>query len=310
MEIILSGDVAPVRTSSPKCIGRLRLSLNELPPSGAYGPMPRRGLSPQAPAFVRESPGVSDIEDTGSTRPGAALDPPAQRTPSQRTQPRRTRAERIVIWTLVAVFGAMVVGLVALVLWSLGRESPPPAVADYEEYRPAWESAMAKAGVEATFPVVPVDVHDLQVSGYRSLSATFTADEITALATMYRYSYETPEGTVSLLRPEIGFPSSGRVSVSARLVYQGSGYDLRGSIDAAIENGQLELDPTSAELQAAGFTVEGERREQAVRAVEEYARELLTAAPRLTILEAGIVEGAVHVEGAAPQRILNPAGDG
>jgi hypothetical protein len=163
---------------------------------------------------------------------------------------------------------------------------------------------MAKAGVEATFPVVPVDIEDLQVSGFQSLSATFTTDEITALATMYRYAYESPGGSISVLRPTIGFPSPGRVSVAARLVYQGSGYDFSGSMDATIADGRLQFEPDGARLTAAGFDVRGERLEQAVRAVEVYVDELLDAVPRLTVVSAEIATDSVHIEGAVARRVL------
>lgn len=216
------------------------------------------------------------------------------------------KSERLTLAILLGSFALIFIAVIGVVVWAAGRETAPPPVFDYEAYRPAWESAMAKAGVEATFPVVPVEIDTLETSGFRSLDATFTAEEISALAAMYRYTYESPQGTVSLLRPEIGFPEAGRVSVSARLVYQGSGYSVRGAVDATMASGALVFDEDSAVLVASGFQVEDEQLRQALGAVVIYIEELLTAAPRLTVLDAEIVEGAVHVYGAAPREIRDP----
>lgn len=237
--------------------------------------------------------------------------PPRVSAPRRSKGARRASgppSERLVIGVLLGFFGLLAICVVGAIMWSAGRgSSAPPAVVDYEAYRASWESAMAKAGVEATFPVSPVYVEEVQASGLQSLSATFTADEVTALVVMYRFDYPVDGGFVSLIRPSVSFPSPGWVSVSGRLAYQGSSYAIQASAPASMHQGRLELDTGSAELVAEGFNVDGERRDQAMRMVGTYVEAFVEGAPRLRIERAEVVEGGVRVVGTAPKRLMNPA---
>ncbi len=214
--------------------------------------------------------------------------------------------------TMIVVFGSLIliVGLVigfALVI-NANKPEPQGAVAvTYESYQTAWESAMAKAGVEATFPVDPVNLADVQATGMQDFSATFTAEEITALLVMYPFEYDSKEGTVALQDSDVSFPAPGRGGFTGRLAAQGSRYKVQAEAPVALEGGKIAVSSEGSVLKVEGFGVGGDKRDQALAFVEDYLNALLAAAPRLTITSAEIVEGGVQVDGTCPVSLEHPA---
>jgi hypothetical protein len=232
---------------------------------------------------------------TDSTQPPATGPGTAKR--------RSRRRLRIALGVLAGI--VVLGGLVGLVAWSLTRP-PPRALSDREalmQQRDAWVSAMRKASVDATFPTAPVEITSLDSAGGHPFEATFTAEEITALVTVYRY---VPAGqSMSLSRVSVRFPSAGEAVVSGRAVINGSAYSAEISGPAGYENGSIVAQgPVNVSVE--GFGVGGERGRQATEAVLAYLNEFLDAAPGLTLDTAEITAEGVRISGRAPDSLLNP----
>lgn len=171
-----------------------------------------------------------------------------------------------------------------------------------DEYRTAYESAMAKAGVDAQFPGRAVDLSDVEVTGSQPLDATFTAEEVSALLNIYRFSGSTD---VALSDVDVEFPSAGVVQLSGKLNYQGSSY--RATMTAPVAFDGRITSPGATSLNVSGFSVSGQQRTQATQAVVDYFNEALQAAPGLTVESASIGASGVRVQGTAPTSISHPA---
>jgi hypothetical protein len=220
-----------------------------------------------------------------------------------------TKRRRVIATvSVVAALALLIGGLVWLVIWAQGRERPAPVRAEpFEQYRPAWESAMRKAGVEATFPAGPVDLSAVRATGATPFSADFTAEEVAALMTVYRFDYEAQgAGTVSVRRPSVEFPEAGWGRLSGRLLFDGSAYKARLEAPATFEDGEVVVGSAGSGLTVEGFSVGGERKTQAVAMVEIYLNALVRAAPGLSVERARIEAGSLRVEGVAPSRLEHP----
>lgn len=226
-------------------------------------------------------------------------------TSNSNTPPRRGQQARIT--AVVALL--LLAGLAALVVWAVmstrGDAPTPTPAPTFDRFETAWRSAMAKAGVEATFPAGPVDLSSLRVTGSRSFEATFTAEEITALLNVYPYAPESQAESFGLDDVEVGFPAEGVGALSGTLTTGDSTYDAR--IEGPIAYLATGIDsPGATSLVVEGFTVGGDRRAQATEAVVAYLNTYVRAAPGLVLERAAIVQGGVSVKGSAPQRIENP----
>lgn len=219
------------------------------------------------------------------------------------------RQQRVTLMVIVGSFVLIIALVVGFALFVNANRPEPkgPAVVTFDSYEADWTSAMAKAGVEATFPVEPVALTDLEADGMHPFSATFTAEEISALLTMHPFAYEINGGEVSLQRPVIGFPAPGLGSFAGKLVYGTTGYSARAEAPASYAVGAIVIDAADASLTVEGFGVGGERRDQAIGAVEDYLNALVRAAPRLTVERAEITAQGLEVEGIAPDRLIFPA---
>lgn len=174
------------------------------------------------------------------------------------------------------------------------------------QYEPAWSSAMAKAGVEATFPPSPVDVSEVRATGKQPFEATFTAEEISALMNVYRYEGEIQQQRFSLRRVKASFPSDGVGSLSGSLIAGNTSYFAR--IEGPVTYSPTGIDsPGATKLEVEGFTVSGERRTQASDAVIAYLNMYVRAAPGLIVERAEIVDDGLSVKGSAAQRLEHPA---
>ncbi len=219
---------------------------------------------------------------------------------------KKSRAPLIVAVVAVVLLAAVV----ALVVWAatFSKSSTPAQRTGpgFERFEPGWSSAMAKAGVEATFPPEPVDITQVSPSGSRSFEATFTAEEITALLNVYRYTADLTGQSVSFTRGRAAFPKPGVGALGGTLSAGGSNY--AAEIAGPVTYTATGIDsPGATSLTVEGFNVKGERRQQASDAVISYLNLYLRAAPGLTIEDARIVEDGVYVKGSAPTRLEHPA---
>lgn len=235
------------------------------------------------------------MPDTPSATPEVA--------PEQAPPPRSRRTLWIVVGALVTVL--VIGGLVGLVVWSLSRPAQN-GMSDEEAWmqlQDAWASAMRKASVAATYPPAPVDVASLQVQGSHTFEAVFTADEITALVTVYRYA---PQGTsVALDKVSVSFPAAGEAALAGDAVINGSSYSAELAAPVGYENGSI-VARGPVRVSVEGFGVGGERGRQAADAALGYLNDFLDAAPGLTILEAEITAEGLRVSGQAPDSLVNP----
>ena len=174
-------------------------------------------------------------------------------------------------------------------------------------YRDAWASAMRKASVDATFPAEPIDITVLDAAGSHTFEATFTAEEITALVTVYRY---TPAGqAVALQQVTVRFPAAGEAALSGSAVINGSGYSAEIAGPTGYENGAI-VAQGAMRVSVEGFGVGGERGRQASDAALAYLNDFLDAAPGLSVETAEITaQGGLRVTGKAPDLLINPAPD-
>lgn len=220
------------------------------------------------------------------------------------TQSRRSRAWIGVVAALV-VLVLLVVGTVWLVLYTRRSQSPREAE-PFSQYRSAWESAMAKAGVSATFPKGPVDLTRVRPMGSHSFSATFTGSEVSALLAVYRYRSDAFGDAVDLEKVSVDFPRKGTASLEGRATIEGSTYQASVQAPVSYLVGKLVVDADRTNLSVEGFSIGGRRRAQAVNTLVEYLNSMLSAAPGLQVKSAEIVEGGVRVEGQAPDAIEHP----
>lgn len=224
---------------------------------------------------------------------------------------RYRRQQRITLIVIVLAF-VVIALFVGGFLWLFTRsqnQAAAPQVVSYESYRSAWESAMAKVGVEATFPDEPVALTDIRATGVQEFSASFTAEEIAALLTMYPFGYDVQGSTLSLASVIVGFPADGRGSIDCQLVYDGSRYQMQAEGPAEFTSGRVVITPEATALKVEGFGVKGDKRAQAVDLIANYLNALVQAAPRLEVDEARIVGGELEVKGRAPVKIDHPAAD-
>ncbi len=226
--------------------------------------------------------------------------------PGAKTDGRGPSRRAAVIAAVVA--SVVLVGLIGLVVWAVLASRKPVVVREaprFDRFEPAWASAMAKAGVEATFPAGPVDVTMAKPFGRVPFEATFTAEEITALLNVYRYQGGIGGQDVSFESPEAAFPRPGVGSLSGQLATGGSSYSA--TIVGPVTYAATGIDsPGATELTVEGFSVRGDRRTQASEAVIAYLNMYVRAAPGLTVQSAEIVQDGLRVTGSAPARLEHP----
>ncbi|MDY0087345.1 MAG: hypothetical protein RBS78_02145 [Coriobacteriia bacterium] len=210
------------------------------------------------------------------------------------------------IWVIIAVSFIVLSLLVGLAVWAVMSPRTPSASApSFERYRPGWESAMAKAGVEAEFPTGPVDITQVKAFGERPFAATFSAEELSALMSVYRYETTISGETVSAADAQVSFPGEGIGEMNVVLYARGSRYRAEASAPVSYKNGRI-TSPGLTTLKVAGFSVGGANREQAGKALMIFLNEYLEVAPGLEVTQARIVADGVEVRGTAPERLAHP----
>lgn len=234
-------------------------------------------------------------------------DAPAAPARTPEKPPRKVgRISDRTVLVILAVSFLVIAGLVGVVVWAVGgsgsASAPRPS---FDRYQDAWESAMAKASVEATFPTEPVDLADVRAVGTQPLDATFTAEEMSALMSVYRFEMTVEGETVSTGDVELAFPADGIAEMNAVLFARGSRYRAQASAPLAFENGEI-TSPGLTSLRVAGFNVGGTNRERASEGIMLYLNRYLGAAPGLRVDEARVLEGGIEVKGAVPERLEYP----
>jgi hypothetical protein len=209
-------------------------------------------------------------------------------------------------WVILAVVFVVLAGVVGLIVWAVSSSgsasAPRPG---FERFEPAWQSAMAKASVEATFPAGPVDLTQVRATGSQPFEATFTAEEISALVSVYRFEMTVSGEKVALGDAEIGFPEDGIGELDAELYARGSRYRAKATAPVTYVDGEI-TSPGLSSLRVEGFSVGGNNREMASEGIFLYLNRYLAAAPGLVVEEARIVEGGLVVTGTAPERLEHP----
>ena len=248
---------------------------------------------------------TSPAETTSSTAtavaeppnpPGA---PPA--TASGATPPPRRR--HWLGWVIGIVITLVVIGaLVGVVVWATNRGGKAQP---FSVYRTPFESAMAKAGTTATFPEAPVELTEVTATGSHPFSATFTAEEVTALVNVFRWTTDIQGTSVAVSGVTVGFPADDTGSLGARVKVNGSSYGgtLEGPV--AYESGEI-TSPGATKVVAEGFPVTGDRAKQATDMLLLYLNAYLKAAPGLTVETAVVTSEGAEVTGTAPDSLSLP----
>lgn len=207
-------------------------------------------------------------------------------------------------WAIALLVAGIVALLVAGTVWLI-RLTAEPVASQAELRRAAYDSAMRKAGVDATMPPEPVDLRLIETFGSHSFEATFTAEEIAALLNTYPFTSTMQGATVSLEAVRLAFDDPGVVSMRGRLSAGDRSFSARLTAPASWSATGLSSTGVT-ELRVSGIEPDAEQTAQASAAVVAYFNELIRAAPGLVVREAAIVEGGLAVSGDAPDTITHP----
>lgn len=206
-----------------------------------------------------------------------------------------------------AVTVLAMVALIGWALWAANRPEAKPDAPAFDRFQPAWSSAMAKAGVEASFPAGPVELGGLRVRGRRSFEATFTAEEISSLLNVYRHTTRMAGSDLAILAASVDFSDPKSTGLRGRLVVDGQPYEARARAVVRFDRGVTM--PGLESLEVEGFNVGGAKKRQAGELVLEYFNDYLENAPGLTVETAERVDGGVYVVGFAPASIEVSGGE-
>lgn len=233
---------------------------------------------------------------------------PDSDTEQERQTARRTRPPRS---AALAIAGVVAIALVAAIAWAVrpARSPSPTAPVPGDSARAtiesAWASALAKAGVEATFPAGPVDVTAVEPLGRHQFEATFSAAEVSALVNVYRYQVEFRDAVIEVEDVAIEFPADDTVAIRGEVILDGTRYSA--SAEAPVTyNAKGLSSPGLTSLRVAGFTADEARRRAAGEALLAYFNLYLWDAPGLTLDSARIANGQLDVRGVAPDSLVNP----
>jgi len=206
------------------------------------------------------------------------------------------------LFVILGVAVALLVALIGFVWWAVAQRPEPVERPDTR--RELWESAMRKAGVEATYPETPVRLTTLVATdGRHSLDATFSGPELAALMNSYPYPQTTPRGEAALTAVSIGFAPEGVAEIAANARVSGDVYraSMRGPV--VWDRGRL-YSPGATSARVAGFAVPRNRLREATAFVIDYANAYIRAAPGLEIESVTFeADGSVRVKGSVPARL-------
>lgn len=207
-------------------------------------------------------------------------------------------------WVIALLVVGIVAVLVAGTVW-LVRLTAEPVASQAELRRAAYDSAMRKAGVEATMPPEPVDLRLIQTFRSHSFETTFTAEEIAALLNTYPFTSTIQGTTVSLGAVRLAFEDAGVVSMRGRLSAGDQSFSARLTAPATWTATGL-TSTGITELRVSGIEPDAEQTAQASAAVVAYFNDLIRTAPGLVVRKAVIFEDGLAVSGDAPDTITHP----
>ncbi len=203
--------------------------------------------------------------------------------------------------SVVVVFVAIIVGTV---VWALGR--PSAAQQDPAATRAAFASAMKKAGVDASYPTsAPVELTGVEASGSHPFSATFTAEELSALLTTFPYAYTANGTSVALERAVISVIETGTMGLNTGVTVDGKGYSAAVEAPVELRLGSV-TSPGATSATVEGFSLSSGQLAQVTTAVIDYVNAYLSAAPGLRVGSARVTGDAVVVTGVAPDTLTYP----
>lgn len=221
--------------------------------------------------------------------------------PASPTTAKSSRRAVIIGVSVVAVFVAIIAGTV---VWALGRDSAPAV--DPEATRTAFSSAMKKAGVEADYPEgAPIDLTSVAATGGHPFSASFTAEELSALLATFRYTFSANGSTASLDRADVSVITTGTMGLNGGVTVDGKGYSAVIEGPVAMKFGMVSS-PGATSATVEGFSLKGAQRDQLTSGVLDYVNAYLSAAPGLKVGSARVTGDAVVVTGTAPDRLEYP----
>jgi len=250
-------------------------------------------------------PENSPAENTGGPATALADPPQPPATPpgsvaSGAPEPRRKRTGVIVaiVASLVAI--AFIVVVVLLVMRSSGSSGSDTAAT-----KAAYESAMEKAGVTASYPEQPVELTSVTPAGSHPFTATFSPEEVAALANTFSYEYDVAGTRVSLRNVALSSPAIGVADITAKVTANGSTYSGSVTMPLTYADGRIDSTGVTA-LSVEGIPGNDAQKAQAGGALVDYFNAYLAAAPGLTIESASIGADGVAVTGTAPDSITFP----
>jgi len=213
-----------------------------------------------------------------------------------------TSRKAVIISVIVGV--VFVAILVGVVVWALNRPSTsgPDAAAN----RAAFDSAMSKASVEASYPPgAPIPLTSVKATGEHTFSATFTAEELTALLSAFSYTAELNGSKASVGRATVRLAGPDSLGLDASVNVDGNtlGATMEGPI--AYSFGSVtSAGATSANVE--GVSLNAAQKTQLTDAVVGYLNAYLAHAPGLRIGSVRIASDGVVVTGNAPDRLTYP----
>ena len=143
----------------------------------------------------------------------------------------------------------------------LGARTAAATARRFSAYRTPFESAMEKAGITATFPGAPVELTDVTPTGSHPFTATFTAEEVTALLNVFRWTTDIQGTSVARLgRRRSAFPAEDTVSLqrAASKVERHHVQRVARRPARRIESGAI-TSTGATKVSAEGFPVTGDR---------------------------------------------------
>ncbi|HEY5540576.1 MAG TPA: hypothetical protein VIL41_03875 [Coriobacteriia bacterium] len=240
-----------------------------------------------------------DAEPQGGVATALPPQPPSAPPRTAAAAPEPGRKRRGGCWLIVLVLVAL--AALGLGLWWLlakpGRTaSPAPAST-------AFDTAMKKAGVSTPgAPPAPLDLANLKTRGVHSFEATFTPEELGALANAFPHEVTVGNSKVSLRRVSLALVPGGGLALSGTASAGGTSYSGTVSGPVAFEDGHVvAAGPLS--LDAQGLTIPAAQTQSAAQLLLAYVNGYLAAAPGLKIASASVGADGVHVTGTAPDTI-------
>jgi hypothetical protein len=207
---------------------------------------------------------------------------------------------------VVALMAVLLLGVVVWLVFAsrggLGNKSgggSPAMIA-------AFESAMKKAGVKASYPAnAPIDLTTIRATGSHPFSATFSPDEVAALMDTFSYSADVAGMQIAINRATVTFPAPGTIHLQANVTANGGTYAGALTAPVAFSAGQVTSSGVN-ELSVEGISANSAQKGQVSDALIQYANSLLSAAPGLKIDSASIQADGLHASGTAPDSLSYP----